>query len=213
MKHILSTAAALTVVLSIASSVNAQDARPKFEVGTVWTYTVSSVDRTVNGKTLTVTLAEKKSSELVFQVSVDSGPAKKVTLFDHDTSWFLPAEYSDGELEIKGIGPFPPAQPAPGKQNVSRSSRTQYQYDDAGRQMGSKTDLIVVTSIGRAACIVPAGRFPCTDTTTKLRSGVLETQVWISGESPGAILHQMQRPKPKTGHITFKLFSIKKPGG
>ncbi len=78
--------------------------------------------------------------------------------------------------------------------------------------MGSKTDVIVVTSIGRANCIVPAGKFPCTETTTRLRTGAIESQIWLNDEDPAAVLHQIQRPKPKTGLITFKLTSMKKAG-
>lgn len=207
------------VVAAMAVFVNTSGAQPKgpqFTAGTVWTFSVASADPGVNGKKMTVTLEDKRpngtSEELIFQVSVGDGPVRKVTLWAFDTPWFVPVEYADGQLSIKGIGPHPPARLAPGKQNVSRASRTQYQYDDAGRSMGSKTDLIVVTSVGLAACVVPAGRFACTQTTTKLRTGAVESQIWLNDENPAAILHQIQRPKPKTGLIVFKLASMKKGG-
>lgn len=211
MKRIVSALAVSLCASVVLIEVAAQTAKPVMEIGTVWTYTVSSLDASVNGKTLVVTLTEKKYSQVVFQVSIGDGPAEKITLLDHDTSWFLPVEYSDGDLSIKGIGPFPPDQLAAGKRTSSRASRTQYEYDPAGRPMGSKTDVIVITSIGLAACVVPAGKFSCTDTSTKLSTGVLESQVWINADLPAALLHQIRRPKPKTGTITFKLTSIKVP--
>lgn len=189
----------------------AQSPKPGFEVGTVWTYSASSADASVNGKVLTVELLEKKSSENAFNVSVGNDDPKKISLFAHNTSWFFPVEYSDGELSIRGIGPFPPDQLPALQRRVSNASRTQYQYDDAGRPLGSKTDAIVVTSLGRAACVVPAGSFPCTETTTKLRSGLLESQVWVNANTPAVLLHQIRRTKPRTGLITFKLVSVKAP--
>ena len=174
--------------------------------GASWSFAITSLDRSLNGRTITVTFKEKTTYARLFDVAVDASEAKRVTIDDHEAPWFVPVETGEGTFSIQSVSA--PSEAIGGKRMTWTSSKTDYVIE-YGQPVPSRTITFIGTSLARPACVVPAGTFKCVAITMKQRTGVVETTTWLHSETPAALYYQMKRPKPKTGLITFKLTSRK----
>ena len=177
--------------------------------GASWSFAITSLDRTLNGRTITVTFKEKTTYGRLFDVAVDGSAAKSATIDDFEGPWFVPVETGAGTFTIQSVSA--PSGAIEGKAMTWRSSSSQHEYvieDGQPVPSGGKTITFIKTSLARPACVVPAGTFKCVAITTK-KNAVVETTTWLHSDTPAALYYQMKRPKPKSGLITFKLTSRK----
>jgi len=177
------------------------------QAGASWSFPITSLDRSLNGRTVTVTLTEKATEARVFDVEVDASPPKEVVIYDHEAPWFVPIVTGEGTFTIWSVSA--PAEAIGGKPMTWSRSENDYVIEYGRPVRSSSRVTFISTSLARPACVVPAGTFKCVVITMKQRTGVVETTTWLHSETPAALYYQMKRPKPKTGVITFKLNSRK----
>ena len=174
--------------------------------GASWSYAITSLDRSLNGRAITVTYKERTAYAHLFDVTVDGGEAKSVVIDDHEAPWFVPIETGEGRFSIQSISA--PSEVIGGKRMTWTSSKTDYVIE-YGQPVPSRTVTLIGASLARPACLVPAGTFKCVELTMKQRAGAVQTTTRLQPDIPAALYYQMRRPQPKSGLITFKLASRK----